>query len=177
MTIFYSKKISLFALLTCCSIGATNAYSESEVHAVATIHPTKGNAVHGEVTFTQTANGIHVIADIEGLKPGKHGFHVHEHGDCSAPDASSAGGHFNPTSQKHGAPEAHERHVGDLGNIEADNQGHAHYDRVDAVIALEGPNSIIGKSVIVHADPDDFKTQPTGNAGGRLGCGVISKAE
>lgn len=143
--------------------------------AVCALHPTKGNNVYGTVYFSTVTNGIKIVADIYGLTPGKHGFHVHEFGDCSAPDASSAGGHFNPTHSKHGAPDAFERHVGDLGNVVADDTGHAHYERVDAIIKLNGPNSIIGHAMIVHANPDDFVTQPTGNAGGRVACGIIAE--
>lgn len=135
--------------------------------------PTKGNNVTGEVTFTSVHDGVHVVANIEGLTPGNHGFHIHEFGDCSAPDASSAGGHFNPTQQRHGSPENENRHVGDLGNITADENGRAHYDRVDKVITLNGKNSILGHALIVHSGADDFVTQPTGNAGARVACGVI----
>ena len=116
---------------------------------------------------------MRVVADIEGLTPGDHGFHVHEFGDCSAPDGTSAGAHFNPTKKPHGAPDNAERHVGDLGNITADESGKAHYDRIDTVIELNGENTIVGRSVIVHAKADDFVSQPAGNAGSRIACGVI----
>lgn len=135
--------------------------------------PTKGNQVRGLVTFTAVEGGVRVVADVDGLTPGAHGFHIHEFGDCSAPDASSAGGHYNPTKKHHGAPDDKDRHVGDLGNIVADARGHGHYDRVDKVIELNGKNSILGKSFIVHEKADDYKTQPTGNAGARQACGVI----
>lgn len=145
--------------------------------AKATLNPTKGNNVHGNVTFTAIPEGgIKVVANIDGLTPGKHGFHVHEFGDCSAPDGSSAGGHFNPKKLPHGAPDAHERHAGDLGNIVADEKGHVHFERIDKVIALSGENNIIGRSIIVHEKEDDF-SQPVGNAGGRLACGVIEVIE
>jgi Cu-Zn family superoxide dismutase len=143
------------------------------IKAKATINPTQGNKVNGVVYFIKDPNGVKVIADVYGLSPGKHGFHVHEHGDCSAHDASSAGGHFNPTNKKHGGPGNPERHVGDLGNLEADSSGHAHYERVDDLLELEGKNSIVGLSVVVHAKEDDLKSQPTGNSGDRIGCGVI----
>lgn len=141
--------------------------------AKAILTPTKGGNVRGVVTFTHVSEGIRIVADIEGLSPGMHGFHIHEKGDCSTPDASSAGGHFDPRHSKHGSPDSPERHVGDLGNIVADSKGHAHYDRVDTLISFEGENNILGKAVIVHSDADDYKTQPTGNAGGREACGVI----
>ena len=124
-------------------------------------------------------DGILVSAEVGGLSEGLHGFHIHETGDCSAPDALSAGGHYNPADAPHGAPEAPgaERHVGDLGNLEAGADGRARYERVDSVLTLSGPTSIVGKAVIVHAGQDDFTTQPTGDAGPRLACGVIERAE
>ncbi|MBI2192086.1 MAG: superoxide dismutase family protein [Planctomycetes bacterium] len=145
--------------------------------AVSVLQPTQGNAVKGTVTFEKAANGVKVVADVEGLTPGPHGFHIHLHGDCSAPDASSAGGHFNPENMPHGGPDDAQRHVGDLGNLVADAAGRAHLERVDAHLALEGPHSILGRSVIVHAKADDLKTQPTGDAGGRVACGLIGAAK
>jgi Cu-Zn family superoxide dismutase len=119
---------------------------------------------------------MRVVADISGLKPGKHGLHIHEKGDCSAPDATSAGGHFNPEKKNHGAPDAAEHHLGDLGNIEAAAKGKAHLDRtVDFLTIAVDPNTIEGKAVIVHAQEDDLHSQPVGNAGARLACGVITK--
>lgn len=144
------------------------------IEAVAIIRPTKGNTAKGKVTFTRVSDGIKIVADIDGLSPGKHGFHIHESGDCSAPDASSAGGHFNPEGTHHGSPDSLDRHAGDLGNIVADKKGHGHYERVDAMLRFDGPTSILGKAIIVHADPDDFVSQPAGNAGKRIGCGVIN---
>jgi len=147
--------------------------------ASAELKPTEGNQGSGIVTFTDVDGTVRIVADLEGLKPGKHGFHIHEKGDCSAPDASSAGGHFNPSGTPHGAPEnpPDQRHVGDLGNLEAAADGKAHYEWVGEVISLEGPNSIVGKAVIVHAEPDDLTSQPTGNAGARVACGVIQVKE
>lgn len=141
--------------------------------AQAVLNPTKGSRAQGLVTFTQVEGGVRIVADVDYLEPGKHGFHIHEFGDCSSPDGASAGGHFNPKKTRHGSPEGLERHAGDLGNLAADAKGHAHYDRIDKVITLEGVDSIIGRSLIVHSNEDDYKTQPTGNAGGRIACGVI----
>ncbi|MFW5972911.1 MAG: superoxide dismutase family protein [Bacteroidota bacterium] len=143
--------------------------------AVAELEPTEGNEVRGTVTFTEEDDGVRVHAVVVNLPGERHGFHVHEFGDCSAPDAESAGGHFAPHDRPHGAPDdpAEERHVGDLGNIEADEDGNAEYERVDEVIELEGENSIVGRSVVVHAREDDLESQPTGEAGARLACGVI----
>lgn len=144
--------------------------------AVAVLAPTAGSQVKGVVHFTQTAVGIRIEATVAGLPPGRHGFHVHEWGDCSASDATSAGGHFNPTNQPHGGPDNTARHVGDLGNLEAGSDSTATYSRVDTVVAFTGARSIIGHAVIVHAAADDLTSQPTGNAGGRLACGVVGIA-
>jgi len=141
--------------------------------AKVTLNSTEGNHVSGTVIFTAVEGGIKIVADVKNLTPGKHGFHVHEHGDCSAADGSSAGGHFNPTKTKHGGPDSPERHVGDFGNLVANEKGEAHYERIDHVISLNGPNSIVGKSIIIHAGEDDLTTQPTGNSGARIACGLI----
>lgn len=145
--------------------------------AEAILEPTEGHDTEGVVRFYEAEGGLRVVAEVSGLSQGRHGFHVHEHGDCSAPDASSAGGHFNPTDDPHGGPDdpAGERHVGDLGNLEAGPDGTARYERVDAVLQLDGPNSAMGKAVIVHEGEDDLVSQPTGDAGGRLACGIIER--
>ena len=159
------------ALASFALLGAAPPLTVSE--ATALVQPAKGQSVSGKVTFRQVSGGVEVIADIEGLTPGKHGFHIHEKGDCSAPDFASAGGHFNPDGKKHGGPDSPERHIGDLGNLYADAQGKAHYERVDSYLKLNGDNSIIGRSIVIHAKPDDYTTQPTGNSGDRIGCGLI----
>jgi Cu-Zn family superoxide dismutase len=145
--------------------------------AIAVISPLKGSGVRGVVTFEAVEHGVHVLADLSGLAPGKHGFHVHEFGDCSSDDGSSAGGHFNPAGMPHGTPSGDRRHAGDMGNVEAGADGKAHLDYVDAVMSLSGAHSIIGRAVIVHEKEDDLKTQPTGNAGARVACGVIGIAK
>jgi superoxide dismutase, Cu-Zn family len=145
--------------------------------AICVLHPVHNSGVSGVVTFTQTPEGIHVAADINGLTEGKHGFHIHKYGDCSADDGTSAGGHFNPGNNKHGAPSDKDRHVGDLGNITALADGTANLDLTDTVISFQGKNSIIGRGIIVHAGEDDLTSQPTGNAGARVACGVIGIAK
>lgn len=145
--------------------------------ATANLKAAKGSEVSGTVTFTEVQGGVKIVGDFKGLKPGYHGFHIHEKGDCDSDDFMTAGGHFNPGNKKHGGPDAQERHAGDLGNLKALNDGTAHYERVDTVIKLNGPDTIVGRALMVHSDPDDFVTQPTGNAGGRLGCGVIQAAQ
>src|SRR5688572_20722669 len=145
--------------------------------AVAVLHPAAGGKVEGTVWFEPAGSGVKVKARVTGLAPGAHGFHVHEFGDCSAADFASAGGHFNPMGQAHGAPQAAVRHVGDLGNIQAGADGVATLDWTDSQLAFDGHHSIVGRAVIVHAKADDLKTQPTGDAGGRLACGVIGMAK
>jgi superoxide dismutase, Cu-Zn family len=154
------------------------AKSGTSSKAIAVLHPTTGNKVSGTVTFTPVADGVQVHAEITGLTPGKHGFHVHEFGDCSAADASSAGAHFNPTNQPHAGPDATARHEGDMGNVEADASGNAKLDYVDHQISLSNDGkSVTGRSVIVHTKPDDLRTQPTGDSGARVACGVIGWAK
>jgi Cu-Zn family superoxide dismutase len=129
------------------------------------------------VRFTQEGDSVKVVADLEGLARGqKHAFHIHQYGDCSAPDAMSAGGHYNPEGHPHGLPENANRHAGDLGNVQADAQGKVHYEiTVNTISIMGAKNPIIGRGVIVHAKPDDG-SQPVGNAGGRIACGVIGVA-
>jgi Cu-Zn family superoxide dismutase len=145
--------------------------------AGAVLRSAPAGKVEGTIWFEPAGSGVAVKARISGLTPGTHGFHVHEFGDCSAADFTSAGGHFNPMGMAHGAPQAAARHVGDLGNIEANAEGVATLDLTDSQIALDGMHSVIGRAVIVHAKADDLKTQPTGDAGGRLACGVIGIAK
>lgn len=151
-----------------------SASKQETLKAVAVVKGIGDAKVSGTVTFTKVPEGVKIVADINGLTPGKHGFHVHEHGDCSGSDGMKAGGHFNPTHTKHGGPDSLERHVGDFGNLDADAKGHAYYERVDTLIAFEGTNSILGRSIMIHADPDDYVTQPTGASGARIGCGLIT---
>ncbi len=170
-------KAGILVVASIMAVAVVSAQAQSVTRAVAVLSPTKGSNVSGTVTFTQVNGGVRIVADVMGLTPGEHGFHIHEFGDCSAPDATSAGGHFNPRHMQHGAPDAAVRHAGDFGNLEANGAGKAHYDRVDKTIALNGPESIVGRGVIVHEKVDDFITQPTGNAGARVACGVIGVAK
>jgi Cu-Zn family superoxide dismutase len=145
--------------------------------AVAVLNAASGSKCRGQVTFTQDGDNVKVVAHVEGLTPGqKHAIHVHQFGDCSAPDGASAGGHYNPEGHQHGLPTADKRHAGDLGNLQADSEGKAHYELTVKNISIAGTmNPIIGRGVIVHAKPDDGG-QPVGNAGGRIACGVIGVA-
>jgi Cu-Zn family superoxide dismutase len=143
--------------------------------AVCVLIPLGDSKVKGKVTFTKKTDGVGIAAQLSGLTPGDHGFHIHEFGDISSPDGLSAGGHFNPANVAHGNFDAATRHEGDFGNITADAQGNAVYSRIDKLATLSGPNSIIGRAIIVHANKDDF-SQPVGNAGGRIAAGVIGIA-
>ena len=174
------------SLVLCLTILAWTAGTGQQTHehggasitkAIAVIAPLKGSGVGGVVSFETAEHGLHVVADLTGLTPGKHGFHIHEFGDCSSDDGTSAGGHFNPEGMPHSMPSSDRRHAGDMGNIEAGADGKAHLDYVDAVMSLSGAHSIIGRAVIVHEKEDDLKTQPTGNAGARVACGVIGIAK
>jgi Cu-Zn family superoxide dismutase len=146
---------------------------EKGATAVAHLKPAKDSKVEGTVQFIPTDKGVRVVARVSNLTPGLHGFHVHEKGDLSAPDLSSAGGHFNPEKHQHAAREATQRHLGDLGNIDANSSGVAEVDYVDTQLKLDGADSIIGRSVIVHQKADDLKSQPSGDAGGRIAGGII----
>jgi len=146
--------------------------------AVCVLVPVGNSGVQGTVRFERLREGkVHVTGEIRGLTAGQHGFHVHEFGDLSDREqGKSAGDHFAGGTEHHGAPEDDQRHAGDLGNIQAGDDGVAKIDKTDAVIALAGPHSVLGRALVVHANPDKF-TQPSGDAGGRVAFGVIGIAE
>ena len=143
--------------------------------ARAAIEARSDSTVTGTATFTElSTGGVKVHVHIEKAPPGTHGLHIHEKGDCSDPKAVSAGGHFNPGGMPHSGPMDMKRHAGDLGNIEIKADGTGDLDITSDLLTVKaGPNSVVGRSVVFHEKADDFKTQPTGNAGGRFGCGVI----
>ena len=133
-----------------------------------------GQEISGQVVFTKAAPaGVEVKIQISGVTPGEHGFHIHQFGDCTAADGTSAGGHFTVGDHPHAHRETASRHLGDLGNLLADEQGNINVSFVDPQLEFSGEKSIIGRGVILHADADDYKTQPTGNSGARIACGVI----
>jgi Cu-Zn family superoxide dismutase len=146
--------------------------------AVANLQPTQGNSASGTVTFVERSGAIIADVQLKGLTPGQHGIHIHEKGDCSAPDATSAGGHYNPTSEPHGGPEAAKHHGGDFGNVTADANGDVSQkitvDTGRMSMSKLTSNSIAGRALVVHADPDDLTSQPAGNSGKRIACGVIT---
>lgn len=160
----------------CISLMATACANtpDGASRADAKLEPRSGSGVSGIVRFTQSGDALRVEAKVSGLTPGEHGFHVHESGDCSAPDASSAKGHFNPGSKSHGHHGGAERHAGDMPNLVADASGNAGFQGDISMLSLgSGANGIIGRSVVIHADPDDYKSQPAGNSGKRIACGTI----
>jgi Cu-Zn family superoxide dismutase len=171
------KKISL-------SVGAASvlllAACQSMEHgtgqkASASLESRSGSNTKGTVNFVWQGHDVLVTGNFSGLKPNaEQGFHVHEKGDCSAPDATSAGGHFNPDTKPHGMPGSGANHAGDMPNIKSDANGNAIYSaKLSGFAVNNGPTGILGKSVVVHRDPDDYKSQPAGNSGPRIACGLI----
>lgn len=166
---------SMIALLL-----STNAQAQEHEHeemevelptlAVCVLQATKGNSVKGYVTFEKEDDGVMIKGKVVGLTPGKHGFHIHMFGDLRASDGTSAGGHFNPEGTEHGSPEGDDHHMGDLGNIVADQSGVANIEMKSKKMVL---HYILGRSIVVHAGEDDFTSQPSGDAGPRVAVGVI----
>ena len=155
------------------SSGVDQAARPERLQARARLQSAAGQDVQGEVLFQETDQGVHVKVVARGLTPGMHGFHVHEVGDCSAPDFESAGEHFAPGGHAHGAPAA-SSHAGDLGNVEADANGTVETEVMARHVELKaGTRSIAGRAIVIHAQPDDLTSQPSGNAGARVACGVI----
>jgi Cu-Zn family superoxide dismutase len=182
---FSTRAVLTFAVLSLVAIGCQSSSDVAEVSEghgtaanepasalVAVVHPLQGSGVNGVVRFEAVEGGVAVTAEMTGLPAGKHGFHIHQYGDCTSADGTSAGGHFNPAGVEHSGPDADVRHMGDLGNIESDGNV-AILSYVDKAIDL---SLILGRGVIVHEKADDLASQPTGAAGGRLGCGVIGVA-
>lgn len=164
--------LSLFAL-------ALAACAHSRPAATATLEPTSAaSTAHGTVRLQETGDGnVEVTVDLTNVPPGVHGFHIHDKGACGN-GGNDAGGHFNPNSMIHGAPDAVSHHAGDFGNVTADDKGEVHTRFTTAAVTLgTASNSAIGHAVILHANPDDLTTQPTGNAGGRIACGVVMAAQ
>jgi Cu-Zn family superoxide dismutase len=143
--------------------------------ASANLDSRSGSQAKGEVTFIWQGNDVLINGKFSGLKPNaEQGFHVHEKGDCSSADATSAGGHFNPETKAHGMPNSGMSHAGDLPNIKSDASGNATYTaKLHGFAVNTGPSGIVGRSVVVHRDPDDYKSQPAGNSGPRIACGLI----
>ena len=144
--------------------------------ATAAIEGRSGSPLTGTATFVQNGDTVHVTVDVANAPEGVHAVHLHEKGDCSAPDATSAGGHFNPSHAEHGSPDASMHHAGDFGNMTVGEEGRGHLELDSTMLTvLAGDRSVIGRAIVVHAKEDDMRTQPTGNAGGRIGCGVVTE--
>ena len=162
--------LSVFSslLLVACATPTAGPMAATDLQA------RSGSMVAGKVSFSEAGGRLRVEAQVSGLTPGEHGFHVHEAGDCSAPDASSAKGHFNPMAKAHGHHASMERHGGDMPNLVANAAGEARYSAEVEGLTLNGMTGVVGRSVVIHADPDDYKSQPAGNSGKRIACGVIA---
>ena len=142
--------------------------------ASAKVEARSDSKLSGTATFTQDGDHVHVVLDVTAAPAGVHAVHIHEKGDCSAPDAMSAGGHFNPTHASHGAPDAPVHHAGDFGNMTVGEDGHGHLEIDSKMLTIApGENSVVGRAIVVHGKADDMTSQPAGNAGPRIGCGVI----
>ncbi len=160
--------IALAATAAACSRGGGAAKAHLDGRS--------GSQVSGDATFVDKAGKVEVTIEASGLTPGQHGVHIHEKGDCTASDASSAGPHFAPGGGAHGAPTDPSRHAGDLGNLTAGADGKGKLTVTsDKLTVAAGENSVVGRAIVIHADPDDLKSQPAGNSGSRVACGVIKE--
>jgi Cu-Zn family superoxide dismutase len=164
-------------ITTAVLLGACQSMSSDGPKAAAELQPTKGSTVRGSVSFVQHGDKVRVSARVSGLAPnGEFGFHIHEAGDCSSGDGMSTKGHFNPYGKPHAHSGTPERHAGDLTSLKSDGGGSASMTAdLDIITVSPGPASVVGRGLIVHAQPDDYKTQPTGNAGARSACAVIQR--
>ncbi len=173
--------IGAVAFMAAHHMGLLSAERVSAAHqttaAIAVITGTQGNDITGAVKFQEVNGGVRIQAHVNGLAPGKHGFHIHELGDISGADGTSTGGHFNPEGEVHSGPDSDKRHAGDMGNLEANASGQGMKTYVDKQVKLSGPNNVIGRAITIHAGEDDMTSQPTGSAGGRVAVGVIGIAK
>ncbi|HET6632285.1 MAG TPA: superoxide dismutase family protein [Rhodanobacteraceae bacterium] len=174
--------VATLALLAGCSTVdgdvAASPDADASAHAHAVLAPASGSDVQGRLSLVGTDYGVRITGQITGLEPGStHGFHIHQNGDCSAPDASSAGGHFNPAHQPHGRAGVTPHHAGDIANQTANDEGVATVDVTvqDIELGTGGPGDVLGRAIVVHAQPDDYTSQPSGDAGARIACGVITR--
>ncbi|HAW80287.1 MAG TPA: superoxide dismutase family protein [Balneola sp.] len=171
--------LAFVLILNCTKTERIEVFKEFEgpqiQKAVAAIHPVGENKISGTVHFDKTESGTKITAQVMGLSEGEHGFHIHQYGDCSAPDGTSAGGHFDPENMQHNSRDAEKRHVGDMGNLVSEGkESTTTLNYVDNHIFLE---EIIGRGIIIHAGEDDLTSQPSGDAGARIACGVIGVAQ
>ena len=173
-----SRKYFLIGLSTSAALSLVACQSMEQgtgQKASASLYSRSGSQAKGEVTFVWQGSDVIINGKFTGLKPNsEQGFHVHEKGDCSAPDAMSAGGHFNPDTKNHGMPNSDMNHAGNMPNIKSDANGNATYTaKLNGFAVKTGANGVLGRSVVVHRDPDDYKSQPAGNSGPRIACGLI----
>jgi Cu-Zn family superoxide dismutase len=162
--------LSIALLSGCAALGL----APSNPDAVCTVAPLSDGTARGQVSFTQETEDVLVVVDMTNLSPGKHGIHIHQNGDCGGVAGEAAGGHFNPGGKAHGMPGMEGSHEGDLGNVIADARGNAHMELRDRFLKLTGADGILGRSVVVHFQADDEVSQPAGNSGARIACGVIT---
>ena len=166
--------LSSTLLLSCVALLASCQLLSETPRAVSVLQAKSGSNIQGSISFTQSGNNILVTGTFSGLTPNsEQGIHIHEFGDCSALDASSAGGHYNPNSTRHGKHDSLSSHAGDMPNLKVDANGNSYYQASLNHFSLVGEHNIIGKSVVVHRNKDDYVTQPAGNSGERIGCGII----
>jgi superoxide dismutase, Cu-Zn family len=164
----FALGLSLTLLAACASMSKGPS-------ATATLTPTSGNTAHGTVTLTEMKDGtVEVVVNLAGVPPGVHGFHIHDKGDCGD-NGNAAGGHYNPSAVAHGSPAADPHHAGDWGNVTADGDGNVNTRFVSRSVSVkEGSMTAVGHAIILHGNPDDLTTQPTGNAGPRIACGIVT---
>jgi len=165
---FLSKICCLLFLASCSS---ENNHTLKKAEAI--LEPVDESGVRGHVFFVEGESGVSITGSFTGLTPGEHGIHVHESGDCGGVGAANAGRHFNFDNSPHGGPYDSPGHAGDLGNVTADKNGNARISRRDFVITLDGPRSVVGKAIVIHKFRDDFRSQPSGNVGPGVACGLI----
>lgn len=172
------NRVAMAAAVVILASGCSTFESQGP-RAVARLEAAKGDPVWGSVSFAESGDAVVVRADVRGLRAnGEFGFHVHEKGDCSSADFMSAGGHFNPGGKPHAHHGKPERHAGDLKNLTANSEGSAIYVFETKLLTVsKGPNSVVGRAVVIHANPDDYTSQPAGNSGPRIACGLIRSAD
>lgn len=177
---YYSILLICTGLLTSCNTRnqSNSGVNDEKATAIADLEPASGSNVSGTATFTEENGKVRFELSIQNISPGVHAVHLHEKGDCSAADASSAGGHWNPTMKPHGKRESHgSYHKGDVGNMEVGEDGKGTLNLLVEGWTVGGADStnVVGKSVIIHEKEDDFTSQPAGNAGSRISCGLIKQ--
>lgn len=166
-------------LVLAATVAGCSVFEGQGPSATARLQAAPGGAVWGSVSFVETGGAVQVRADVRGLRrSGEFGFHVHEKGDCSSADFTSAGGHFNPEGKPHAHFGKADRHAGDLPNLQSDAEGNAtNVFETKLLTVKPGPNSVANRAVVIHAQPDDYTSQPAGNSGARIACGVIRAAD